>query len=338
MRHRTPARLAALLVSLATSFAAAAEPLRPAWIPAEATWIVHIDIQAGTASTIGGYLLAHRDHFQARGMEQFRQQLGIDPARDLKGITIYGESCEPEDAVALISATAATDSFLDRLRAQDSSYQQVKGERYTLDRWTEHGTPRFGYVRKSGEDERLILVSQDMAKLEQAIARTDPAAAAQPASALLAEAPAEGSIVFAVATDLSSAAGRAKGMAVQKLRDLRLDMGETPAGAIYAEGLITTASPGDAQNLKQMLEGAMAMGRMAVHRRPELAELAELSHSVAFTTSDSAVKLAFRHDSQKALDMLKAVHEARTGTPAPPAPDASEPAPPSPGNGDDRKP
>lgn len=298
----------ATAAGLALAGVARGGPLNKAWVPSDASWVVHVDIEAGVGSTVGSYLVANREAWGAKEWDEFRARTGIDPAADLKGLTIYGPTCDEAHAVAIIDATSATDGLLERLRAKEKSFTRVEGQRHTLDTWTEHGSPRYGYVRTIG-DRRLIMVSRDKERLEQAISLTD-AEQEVSASPAVAKGPREGSFLFVAALEVDEAAEKSKALMVRKVRDLRLDFGEA-GGQLYGDMALTTGTDQDARDLLQMLEGGVAMGRMMAQSRPELAPLAEASKSLTLSASDSSVRATFTFDSARAVDMLRAAAEAR---------------------------
>ncbi len=296
---------AATVVGLAA--AAAAGPLNRDWVPSDATWVVHVDMETGVGSSVGRFLVENRGAWGPNDWERFRERTGIDPATDIKGVTIFGPTCDEQHAVAVVDATSATDSFLSKLRAKEKSFERVKGERYTLDTWREHGSQRFGYVRKDG-DRRLILVGRDRARVEEAIDRTESQKASE--SPALSTMPREGSFLFVAAMNVGTAAEGGKAVMVQKMKDLRLDFGES-GDELYGTMVVTTGTEQEARDVLQMLEGAAAMGRMMAQSRPELADMVEASRSLALSASDSSVRASFAMESSKALGMLKTLAEKR---------------------------
>lgn len=293
---------------LGLAVSAGAGPLNSAWVPADASWVVHVDVEAGVGSTVGRFLVQERGVWGPNQCEAFRARTGIDPARDIRGVTIYGPTCDETHAVAIIDGTSATDTFLEKLRAEEKSFERIAGEKHTLDTWMEHGSARYGFVRKEG-DRRLIMVSRDRSKLEEAITLAEGGAKTGESPAL-AMRPREGSFLFVAALGVGAAADGGKAVVVRKMQDLRLDVGEA-GGALYGDMVVTTATPQEAKDVLQMLEGAAAMGRMMAQSRPELEELVEVSRSVSLSASDSSVRATFSFDSGRAVGMLRAIAEKR---------------------------
>jgi hypothetical protein len=287
---------------------ATAEPLRTSWVPAEARWVVHVDVEAAATSTIGRFLVEHRDALSQGEYAQFREKTGVDPATDVKGLTVYGTKCDPADAVAIIVTSSAVDPFLDKLRAEETSYRQIKSGGRVLDAWTEDGCQRYGFTVKQG-DRRLLLVSQALPRLERAISVVEGADTGG-LSAALATLPKEGSILFIAAVDVAEAVKQARTVMFQKMQDLRLDIGEA-AGELFGELQVNTPSLQEAKDLKEALEGGIAVARMMAPSRAELQPILDAAASIRFSASETLVVAKFSYDGQKALDMLRSALDVR---------------------------
>ncbi|HUT90948.1 MAG TPA: hypothetical protein VMY37_15710 [Thermoguttaceae bacterium] len=96
--------LAALALAIGSASLVCAEPLASTHVPADAKWLVHIDVDAiktgKVARAIGALWLnlpAGAEHLKRVGAV-----VGLDPAEDLRGITIYGgQYAEPAAVVIL---------------------------------------------------------------------------------------------------------------------------------------------------------------------------------------------------------------------------------------------
>jgi hypothetical protein len=332
--------LLALPGVLAGTLPAAAGPLPISYIPADAQWVVHVDLEKGLKTSVGSYITGHLAEFEFDGLEAVRAKTGINPLADIKDVTVFGTSGEPQEGVAIIHTTGAVDAFLERSRKEESTFKQVTRGEYTLDTWTEGGSTRFGYVKNLGENERLILVAQDADRLAAAIARTaGPGSGSGPAKAepgdLLKQPPKATSVLFVAARGLGSMAANPKTVMLQQAEGLVLDCGEDD-GFLYASMAVTTRSAQDAQDLLAAMNGCIAIARMGARRNPELAGLMEVTSGLSLSAENGTVRGQMRYESAKALDMLKEAaakeRHKKDGKPAPenapsnPAPASPEPA------------
>lgn len=84
----------ALVAFAAFSIAAHAAPLDPKGIPADAQGIVHIDLELGVKTKLGDALVPLsekallKNEAQRKDCDDFKNQTGIDPAKDIGGVTI----------------------------------------------------------------------------------------------------------------------------------------------------------------------------------------------------------------------------------------------------------
>jgi hypothetical protein len=292
-----------LLPLLALSVPAAAGPLPTSYIPADAQWVVHVDIEKGLKSTIGSYITAHLGEFEFDGLEAVRAKTGINPLTDLKDVTVFGSSADPDEGVAIIHTTAAVDAFLEKARQEETTFTQVTHGAYTLDTWTEGTTKRYGFVRSRG-DERLILVAQNADRLATAIARTETGAAGAEAADLLKQPPKGSSVLFVAARGLGSMASNPKTVMLQQAEGLLLDCGEED-GFLYANMAVTTRNAQDAKDLLAAMNGCVALARMGARRDPELSALLEATNGLSLSSEASTIRGQIRFESAKALDILK---------------------------------
>ena len=97
-----------VFVVLGLVCAAKAAPLDLKQIPANTTWVVHVDVDAMRASTVvqkayAQCLEKHGDKVEV-AMEMAKRIVGMDPRTDLHGLTAYGPKLGEEKGVLLIFA------------------------------------------------------------------------------------------------------------------------------------------------------------------------------------------------------------------------------------------
>jgi hypothetical protein len=96
--------LAALTAAAGLSRAAA---FKAAAVPASALWVVHLDTAGLKQSDAGRLLLARREWKESPLMAGFANRFGLDPVRDMRGLTLYTVSTGRLDAVAVIDPDPA---------------------------------------------------------------------------------------------------------------------------------------------------------------------------------------------------------------------------------------
>ena len=101
---------------------AIAGPLNPDYVPADAVWVVHLDVEAAAGSTVGGFVLEHAEAFDlAEGLEDFRDETGLDAVHDLHGVTLFGAGTPEKTGVAVLVTSAGIDAILEQADGPDDA-------------------------------------------------------------------------------------------------------------------------------------------------------------------------------------------------------------------------
>lgn len=285
-------KLTGIALVAAAAQTAMAGPLDRSVVAKDATWVVHVDVEAGLGSTVGRFALANRDKLQMADLERVKAETGIDPFGDIKGVTVYGLSCDAHDGVAVIFTTPAVDGLIQKLKGKEKSFDTIKEGPYTIYSWSEQGENRYGLIRPGkGPGDRVVLVAADKARLIEGarIAEGKSPALEKGAAGLLGRSPKGGSIIFAAASQLSGA----EAMPFEKMKGLLLDIGEGE-GQMYADLTVEPQQAADANDLLGILQGSMAFVRMAARNDPEMGELAKLADGLSFAAKDGQVTAHLR--------------------------------------------
>ena len=159
MIHRTPSlrrpvvivSSLALLVAMALARPVAAEPASLTAVPAEAVWMMHLDMDAARESTV-----VRRMHDRVMAMHpqleamvaMAKAMTGMDPRKDLHDVTVYGLDTDKRNAVMVVRAKANR-PLLEKMveKARDHRTMEYGGR--TLHSWTHRG-------RKGGKGETVV--------------------------------------------------------------------------------------------------------------------------------------------------------------------------------------
>ncbi len=113
---RLSPRLAALVVLTAAT--ARAAPFDPAAVPADARWVVHLDMDALRPTKLWQVIddqLVGNEAFGSK-MGLFEQGSGMRFPRDLHGVTFYGHAAGDAEAVVVVRATMPRGQFMAALQ------------------------------------------------------------------------------------------------------------------------------------------------------------------------------------------------------------------------------
>ncbi|MFN0132538.1 MAG: hypothetical protein ACKVW3_08430 [Phycisphaerales bacterium] len=264
MRHFGRA-LAAILTLVAPVLGSGFGPLERSWIAKEAQWLVHMDFEAGASTVFARLLDSVRGHEAV--VATAKDELGIDPRRDILGVTIYGNGSVDEPVVVLLSTTAKLDGLADRLDRLNKRVERFDvGTRQAFS-FNEDASRRFCGIVNTGTNRRLVVVTESRPVLERALAVLDsPSLALDGAAAgRMAQSPAAGSVFFVAIGDTRSAFGSlAAGSTMLKTaRSISIDLGERNGSVFGRLGAIMD-SDSTAAGAVQMAQGMLAMARMAL--------------------------------------------------------------------------
>lgn len=279
--------LAIGLVAVACGARVVAGPLNKAWVPPDATWVVHVDVEAARASTLGTFAREHAAALDLHELDNFREETGVDPRHDIKGITVYGASQDPDDGVAIISTTPAVDGLMEKLSTSKHVLERIQEDGRTLYAWQEHGGTHYGYLKQGEGEARTVIASASKPRLLAAIAQFESGAPAKN-EGVLKPAPREGSILFVSGTSLGGIRDPQCSMVLQKAEGVLLDAGEIE-GKVFADITVMTPSSEDATNMLQMAQGVMAVAKLYGPQEPELKPLMSVLSWIKLSTEDKNV-------------------------------------------------
>lgn len=296
---------------------ASAGPLQPQRVMPDSTWVVHLDIEALAGSNfirsmMDGPLGAE---IRADIEQDFIQEIGIDPFRDLRSVTIFGASAENEDATVLVSATPAVDAPLGRLPELVENYSEIREGTRVVHSWDDDdaGGRMYAYTAPgSGPNERIVLFSGNIDSLRSGIIRLE-AGGADVAPVLQDRLPSAGSVFFFTADEMPDIGGE-DGDASAMLRyaqAITIDAGEQ-GDQLHWDARVTTASPEDANTMLQVVQGMLALGRMAASSEPGLQPMLRIADGCRGSVEGSTLNLSLRIDSSamtRALEEIDAAEE-----------------------------
>ncbi len=341
MRHsahmvlRSIGGLTAGVVALAIGPFASAGPLDPALVDGRSKWVVHMDMEAARASSVGAYLDATPEPDATAMLAQVQAQFGIDPSKDVLGITVFGGEPTERDGVAVVEMTAAADALSASLPAAGfpdfapvvfaDSTGLTEGSAW---RWRMDGRTWF-VGRVNAGDRRLVLLAPSEARLSDSMRRVLDRTGSLASSAV--SAPERGSILFVSARGLGEASEFRPNAAVFKLaEDIFVDVRETGSGegggTLNATVRVETRSGEAAVQMQQMLQGVLAFSTLAAADDAELAkQMRAWTSSLQMTTEGKTFTLRM---AQRSEDLIRMIRVLRAKEPKPPGEAASaEPAP-----------
>lgn len=309
-----------------------AGPLDRRLVPADVTWVFHIDLEAARGSRLGA-LVESEWQDAALSPEELEQWRRVWPVLErVRSVTVYGKN-DPDRAVALLRTTGTPGEFFEALRFGDPRREVVEGtedaEGRALLTWVIEGETVYGYALE-GESEGtagMILLSNNAGDLVAAIetakgggpnlAEVGTERVAGGGDRRLAEAAEArpGSVVLFAAGNLDMLPREARAsFLLENARALRVEVGEHE-GQVYGTVRLTAESAERARQLADLGRGVVAMAQMMAGQEARFAGLRGALGTISIETEGESATLSFTYDAATALEAVlearRAGHEPR---------------------------
>jgi hypothetical protein len=293
--------------------AAWAGPLDKRFVGAEATWVIHVDLEAALSSTVGKLML--EDEEALEGLRELKSEFGIDFRNDVKGVTLWGREAEGEDAVVVVHATAVVDELLEHFR-EEAGLEEIEAGGYELLRCSDGGESCYAHVRRTRHgDDRIVFISRSEKDLVRGLEVADgDEASAAGAGAIIRDEPGEGAFLFVSIPEIATLVpGEALGdvpAVFGMIQGVRLEAGER-GGELFADAAVTAESSENALMVSQAANGLIAIGKMLAGTgdEPELAEAMKFADKLKIASKDRTVTFSLRCDAGQVREMIAQIRE-----------------------------
>jgi hypothetical protein len=269
-----------------------AEPLDSKQVPADVKWLVHIDADAiktgKVPQTIGALWL--KVPSAAERLKLLCRTIGMDPAKELHGITIHGSRYTEVHSVVVVRAEVDRKRLMSFLRSRPG-YETAAYRDHRLIAWTE---------KKGQEDEHTVtgclyrpavmVFGRDAAEVKKALDVLDGTSPGlEEGDPLFAPDPPAGTMTQALGADLANVQLPFKSPLVKKSKLFSVTLGERDGNA-FAVARIVTESPEIAGQVRAVVEGLLAMAELQFDSDKEATEILE---AVEVSTNGSTVTVRF---------------------------------------------
>ena len=310
---------AAAAVLTSTTMTPWSDSLQAQWVPADARWLCHIDVERILDAQL------FKEALQIAGQEdldeamaEVERELGFNPLTELESVTIYSCGPNPENAVAMIEVSGP-DRFVAAM-AKGDGHTTDERDGYTVHRWGS-GRGHWGgsedwcatMVEIADTDRGLLVAAESTGELEDAMAvllgrRANMAESDQRVLDLR---PSGDAWVTAAARGLGDLADIPGASQFTKgAKDLMLEIGERQ-GRIYVNLDVETDSASTATSLVQVAQGGLALMRMAAaadSSDPDLRKALALTEGLRIRNDGAHLSLRIDFDAQDLIDEIHAQH------------------------------
>jgi len=290
------ATLALIMCLFAAGSAARDTDSQMSLIPADALWVLHLNMERFTSSVMFKTLSEEGGlaKMQNKG-GQFLQKLKIDPLRDIQNVTVFGRGKEDEDAVVAISGNFDKSYLLGLIKSEETR-KEIPYGKHTIYNWD---SDEFGVFAT----DNLILLSENEGGIKlalDAMAGKVQNILKSPSFARLLD-ESRSAIVVAATNDLSGLAGERGGpVMLTKMRNAAGSL--TEVGEMVALKIdIGTESAQVAKEIEQAIRGLIAIVNLQIKDAEALA----LTQNINIAVDGESVRIEAAYPIAKFIQVVK---------------------------------
>jgi hypothetical protein len=269
--------------------------LQKSIIPAEASWVIHFDLEKFAATQIGDHLLNEEDALGlGKKNENFLKKYKINLKEDIDGITVFGFGNGEENVVACLQGNFDRDYLLGLLGAEES-HKEIPHGQYTIHNWDgdEYGVFASEHLALMGPNQDAIKLTLDV------MAGKKANIASSPMNEYLKEIPSN-AFLAALANDISSLAkGKSKVFIIKKTESAMFSLAEINENFNIRLNF-TVKTLEDAQNMENVLRGLISLANMQLE---EMKTKFKVPEDIVIATKGKKVFVEMNYPSKALLDI-----------------------------------
>lgn len=226
-------------------------------VPAEAEWVIHLDLEKFAATQVGEYILNEKGAISLmKKNNQFKKRYQINILEDIDGVTVFGFGKHEKNTVVCLKGNFDRDYLLGLL-AMEESHKEIPYGKYTIHNWDSH---EYGVF----VDEHLALLGPNEEVIESAldvIAGKKANIASSPLNSYINEIPPH-AFFAAMAKDISALAeGASKVFIVKKTESALFTLAEEKENINILLNF-STKTLEDAKNMESVVRGLISLANM----------------------------------------------------------------------------
>lgn len=279
-----------------------ASTLPSSLIPADAEWVIHLDMEKFKSTHIGDLLIQEKKGGLKKKAKSFYKQTSIDLLKDVTGVTIYGLGKKKQKTVMCLKGSFDKEYLLSLLENVDTHKEIVHGN-HIIHKWNHNEYGLF-----VGED--LIFLAWNEEAIKAALDAVDGRSENILSSSLKSYADQiPGKAFFAaLVKDISAMSGySSKAVILKKAGSGMFTLTENEE-ILNLRINATAKTPRDAANMEQIIRGLMAMAQMQLEESHEGLNLSEI---INVSTENNNVKIELDHPSE---DVFKIITGRKVGS------------------------
>lgn len=163
-----------LTLILGVLASAGGAPLERASVPADAKWVMHVDLDAARAAQVAGKVYEEwLSHGMAHeSLTDIRETIGMDILEDVRGITFYSTRFEPYGGAVLIRAKVNRPRLMELLEA-NATHQVQRWGKHELHTWVQTVESLESTLAGCFYEPNLVVIGRNAEEVEAALAVLD---------------------------------------------------------------------------------------------------------------------------------------------------------------------
>ncbi len=294
--------VAACLIAGLPAFA---RPLQRADVAGDPAWLVHLDFDGLRSTTIGSFIQTEMNKPEAQAkLAAFQALFNFDLRTQLHGVTLYGPSTLPAEAVMLVYVDADADRLITLAKAakdaQNTTYKQHVIYSWADDKKGHHGSGHRVYAAIKGG---RVIFGQRADRVGQALDVLDGAATSLAAGQAFPQLGATGDTSYIEAAarklDIASSDPNAAMLRLSKLVRFQLAEAQQQVSATLT---LEANDEEVAANMASIGNGLISLMKLQ-REKPEAVKFAD---ALSLKQNDVEVAVSFKLPAGDLIEMMKA--------------------------------
>jgi hypothetical protein len=275
-------------------------------IGADASFIVHVDLEHAVETTLGGLALEMlHESGEAEMLDQITSDLGIEIGRDVHAVTIYGEEDEPVILIYGSDELERWDEFLAEQQAE-GRVGRIGGHRVREIGPGEDGGGGIGAMVETGGG-IVWVVAEGRADLEDALEVIDGDSDSVDLDEWPIAGPARGALVYIGVKDFDSISDWSPASDIaQRAAGVSVCIGESDGDA-FLHAQLTANDEDEASTIVQVVEGLLGMGKLIAIENPEVGAILDFVGDIDLESDGDTISLAIEHDVDTVIEFMESI-------------------------------
>lgn len=278
-----------------------AGPLDWKVVPADAEWVIHVDVERIVKSTL---LEAVSGAIDLDGKMEEMQQLGMDLREDVYSVTAYGwGKVESHDLVVVVDGSGRIAEAISKLAEHEGDIQVTEANGRTYYDAGAKGEDHVFAVMSEADGSTRVIASTTREAVDKAAERRS-----RDRAPVVGDGPVGGSLVFISAMDLKKMVPHngndPHAKLVEQSEQFQFEVSERGEN-IAVRMNVSIIDSERTQDVVDLMQGLLAFGRMAFRDNEEMRPIADMASHVQISSQNSQVQITLDAPADQIAKLLE---------------------------------